>query len=201
MLTNVAKGIELCFVCRAPNCGYYGRNDQWIKHREREWFRCPTCGAHYKPGSTAQGQVERLNFVLVIPDPVTGVLQSIPCEWPATQEMAWLNRQIEIEARQVTTEEDVQKWHDRTQLDLVTLINNERISTAFRSFVPDLNLAYRVPDGQWQWAEYAARTCYYGAILAEGAVSPDKPPFSQWPVLSAAIANHVASGRARTSRL
>jgi hypothetical protein len=48
-LTQVAVGFWVSWVRRRKSCRWLGRNDQWIKHSQKEWYRCPHCGYQYHP--------------------------------------------------------------------------------------------------------------------------------------------------------
>jgi len=56
-------GISLTFMCRMPNCMFYGLNDQWVPNRVKHQFKCPMCGEQYRPGSDEKGAV-KAGFVL-----------------------------------------------------------------------------------------------------------------------------------------
>ena len=88
-LSQVADGVHLMFVCRKANCMYCGMNDQWVKNRQKEQFRCPACGIQYKPGSDygGEGKAIKACYVMQIADPLTGEISRIPVSWPPSEEL------------------------------------------------------------------------------------------------------------------
>ena len=189
-LTNVAEGVAFSFVCRQPDCLFFGLNSQWVKKRTSEHFRCPRCGAFYKPSST---QVGGLCFVLQFPNAATGELVRIPTSWPPSSEQGWINKQIELQARMVTAEADVQAWHNKTVLDLDKLIAHQKIPAGFTRFVPSSDIDHRF-DGQWGWTEFKARGEYWGSILPADTL--ELPIFNSWDTLIGLIANNTVAAQA-----
>ena len=190
MLTNIALRVSLCFVCRQPECHYFGLNSQWVKHVAKEWYKCPMCGARYQPFSTTNGQVENLAFVLQYTDPDSGLLMGIPTTWPPSDEMGWINKRIELGARQVKTRADVDAWHAKNPPDLRALIDAQKIPTNFTEFTPNPGL-----DGmfspEWCWDKTRK---FHGAFLPRYG-GKEVEPFDDWPALITVISWTVAAQR------
>ena len=87
-LSSMQEGVDLMYLCRMPECLYFGLNSQWVKHVTKEQFKCPCCGEQYKPSSTYKGAVDA-GFVLSIVHPNTGQQQLIPVTWPPSNDIEY----------------------------------------------------------------------------------------------------------------
>ena len=61
-LTQINDCMAICFVCRYPDCGYYGRNDQWVKNTHHHWCRCPRCTKQYQPSRDKAGKAKTITL-------------------------------------------------------------------------------------------------------------------------------------------
>jgi hypothetical protein len=193
--TSIAEGIELCFCCRNRDCLYFGLNSQWLQQGEKYNFRCPICIDEYKPDSTKKGQVP-FAFVISMTDLETGKKVQIPAVWPSSQDMGWLNKQIEVQAVNVQTETDLEHYVNRGTYDLHALLAKEAVPKDFRK-VPfcetgDIN---RVAwDARWNVPAFQARGFVWGNKL-NPAVDDITHPYSNWDEFIAICARVIAEGR------
>ena len=111
--TSVTKNRGgLVFCAATASAFFYGRNDNWIKHQDHYWFRCPNCLRKYAPFKTDPKYVSaqkvlvlsRLAMSLVgatgpvpeAPPGGQGDELAIPCTWPNTAEDDFLLSQADI---------------------------------------------------------------------------------------------------------
>ncbi len=179
------------YVCRMPDCMFYGMNSQWVEHCTKYWFKCPCCGEKYTPCSTEKDKVAAA-YILQIVDPTTGDLARIPTCWPPSEEANWLNNQIELQARDIQTPADVKAWYEKSQLELKKLIDKEKIPDGLVEMKPDTAIDWRF-SSQWKWEEFKQKS-FWGNKFDD--VLAARTPFSNWTELIGLIANTVASSRA-----
>ncbi|MFM7989681.1 MAG: hypothetical protein ACKPKO_61250, partial [Candidatus Fonsibacter sp.] len=91
----------------------------------------PLCGEQYRRASDYKNAVASA-FVLQITDPMTGEISLILTAWPPSEDMEWLNKHIELQARDIQTPTDVAAWYDKSKLDLKTLIDREKITEGLK---------------------------------------------------------------------
>jgi hypothetical protein len=194
-LSNLAHGIEFCYVCRHKECLYFGLNSEWVRHKHKEWFKCPACGKKYSPQSTAHGEVDRLAFVLQLPNVLTGDMNLIPTNWPPSDETGWICKMIEIEARKVKTQADIELWRAKSALNLQELINAQRIPLNFEEMTPDPEIDGLFSEA-WAWTEFKQRK-YRGTFLPK---EWEIIPFEDWTEIIALLADVVAAERAVNAR-
>ncbi len=196
-LTVVGEGVTMSFVCRFPDCLFFGRNDAmtWPQEFAHYWFRCPRCGRLHSPGSTKKGQIDKLAYVIMLVDPETQAVSHIPTVWPPSEEKQWLNNMIELQARDIQTPSDLDAWYNRSKLDLHLLIEREQTPKQFQRFEWDSGLEFMM--SKYNFAPIKERGFFYGAHLdratAEGSL------FSNWTELISLCANVVASTRVMLS--
>ena len=196
-LTHIQEGIAFMFICRMAGCMFFGLNSQWVERSDGKYqFRCPCCGDLYKPNSTVKNQIQA-SFMLQVVDPVTNQAARIPTTWPPSEEMNWVNNQIELKARDIQTPTDVLAWHQKSQLDLKRLIEKESVPVGLKEMTPSSDIDHRF-QGNWKWAEFKTRT-FWGAKFTDETAARD--PFSNWTELIGLIANTVASNRDLISRM
>jgi hypothetical protein len=197
-LCVVGEGVTFSFVCRYPDCLFFGRNDKgtWPQEFGHYHFRCPRCGRDAAPCSTKKKQIDNLAFVLMLVDPVTQAPTHIPTVWPPSEEMGWLNNMIELEARQIETPQDVQDWFSKSKLNLHELIMQEQVPQSFERFAwgsgPWGNIEHMLT--KYEYEEIKERGYYYGAILDRS--TAEGPLFSNWTEIIGLCANVVASTKA-----
>ena len=192
-LTLLQEEMALMYVCRQPDCMFFGLNSSWVKKRDSYQFKCPCCGIQFQPWSTLKNQVAAA-FVLQIVDPVTGELCRIPTVWPPSEEMNWVNNQIELQARRIVTPADVDAWYRRSSLDLKRLIDEQKIPRGLVQMFPSSEIDHMFTSA-WEWQEFKAKGSFWGDKF--GDEESAREPFSCWTEVIGLIANTVASSRAR----
>ena len=194
-----SRGVTLSFVCRYLECLFFGQNDgmTWPQEIGHYRFRCPSCGKKAAPWTTISGQIEGLAFVLMIIDPLTEEVTHIPTTWPPSQEEQWLNNMIELTARDIQSDADVEAWRNKSALDIHNLIQRERIPKAFKA------IPWKPKNGhmltKFRWKQIAERGFFYGDYLAKKEALGDL--YSNWSELINLVANHVASTRALVAKI
>jgi hypothetical protein len=193
-LTEVFKGVTLSFVCRYPDCLFFGQNDglTWPEQFGHYHFRCPACGKDAKATSTAKNQIANLAYVLMMVDPHTGEVTHIPCTWPPSEEQNWLNRQIEATALNIKTEQDVVAWREGAKANLSELLNKQRVSEHFRQYPWKPENEHMMT--KFNFAPIKERGYYIGAHLSREVA--EGPLYSNWTELIGMCANYVAATRA-----
>ena len=205
-LTNVAEGIQISFLCRNPKCMFFGMNDidTWIpeikpwglsEHR----FRCPRCGDEYWPTKESGGQI-KASFCITTTCPETGVVSHIPTAWPPSNDMNWINNQIEIHARDMKSDEDLEAWFNRSKCDLAKFIRKQKVPLCFEKLPVGSDAIWRCQQsGKWHYEDIAAR----GYVMGSHFTSEDaaREPFSNFNELIGIFANHVAASRRFLSRM
>jgi hypothetical protein len=191
-LTEIASGCTLSFVCRDRSCLWYGCNDQWAEHRSKYWFRCPQCGKHFRPWVQSPDEVT-FAFVLSIPDIATGERMNIPAVWPASEEMGWLNRQIEARVLQLKSEGDFEKWRKGCKTELSTLLHNIGTPDHFRKFAWKPEVEERLDSRTYRFDHLKEKGFVMGGRLSpEGNLDH---PFENWSELITLIARVLVVGR------
>jgi hypothetical protein len=202
-LTKLMDGVWWSFLCKRRGCHFFGQNNEqsWIKHNDHYWFRCPMCAIQYQPwGGKDCVKAKR---VLTIFNPVTDEFSYIPTEHPPSEDERWLNNMIELEARNIQSQEDVDAWVNRSALDLDKLIKAEEMKAS--------NIWRKIPyskanhtayfTSEWNDKPMLERGYVMGSILPAEDAAHD--PFSDWNGLISIMANHIAASRVqlRTSLL
>jgi hypothetical protein len=192
-LTVIAAGITESFVCRMPDCWYFGMNDQWIKRKCSWHFKCPACGEQYRPAADYKGSSD-FSLVIGLTDPETGQPSFIPATWPPSNEQGWVNKMVELHASQLKDEGDLVLWNSKAKKDLKQLINNQRIPSFFTQIPYDgTKIANRL-SSQWAHEPIMEKGYFTGAFLS--AEDAKQPAYRNWNELIGLIANCVASARA-----
>ena len=65
-LTNLSKGTSLSFLCRMPDCLFYGMNHEWVESLNSYHFKCPRCGEQFRPWSDQKGAVQAIAAVMAM---------------------------------------------------------------------------------------------------------------------------------------
>ena len=132
--------------------------------------------------------------MLQVNDPTNGDVVLIPISWPPSHEpVNRIDNQIEAQARQVETQEDVDAWVNKSRLDLKTFIGKEKIDICMRKYKPNPAISHRFgPD--WSWGEFLEQISFWGAQYTD--VDATRQPFDNWAELIGVIANNVAASRA-----
>ena len=107
-LTAVLDNICISFVCRYPDCRFYGSNSDWVKHNERYKLRCPKRGKQYQRWVKQRGATTLLPFqkVVSILDPYTHRVSAVPATWPSSGEDDFLGKLALAQARKLMTKND-----------------------------------------------------------------------------------------------
>jgi hypothetical protein len=200
-LTVIASGITESFVCRMPNCHFFGCNDPltWIKEFEHYHFKCPACGEFYRPWADYKGS-KGFQYVIGITDPENGQHRFIPAIWPSSEEAGWLAKMVELHASQIKTEQDLEAWNNKAKRDLAQLITQQALPVFFTKHPWRQEVEWRMSN-KWDWEPIKKQGYFTGAFLT--AEQADQTPYSNWTELIGLIANAVASSRAlvNSSRL
>jgi len=207
-LTFVTKNIAICYVCRYPECGFFGMNnvETWVKNASSYHFRCPACGLQYQPWVEKFGKkktIEALPFnkVLVFTNVHENNKQTIvPCWWPETCDDEWLGAQAEIHARNIQTPEDLDNFLNKNVVDLSEVM--ERAGRPWKGF----NLMRLTDEARVQLDSASGYGGSYGKQLENGfyglmCTQEEKkaPVFKDWGTLIALIGNLVAVGKTLTA--
>ena len=202
---QATEGIQMSFLCRAPTCMFFGMNDNltWIPEVSLEGvlsdyhFKCPRCGEFFQPGSTSRGQVKAA-FCITTTCPLTGAVCHIPAVWPRSLDMRWVNEQIEITARNMKTEEDLDAWHNRTTCDLAKFLREQKVPQCFQRLEFTKAAQYRMSK-KWHFEEIQKIGYVMGAHLTD--LEAARAPFENWNEMIGIMGNHVAACRSIVSRL
>ena len=84
-LTMAFENVCVSYVCRYPDCRFYGANSDWAACTNVYHFRCPRCGRLYQP-FVVQHKAKTLlpcQKVLSIVDTEAGKFWAIPAIWAA----------------------------------------------------------------------------------------------------------------------
>ena len=192
-------GCTESFVCRMPECLFFGMNDSmtWVEKFGSYHFKCPGCGEQYHPWADYKSSV-KYQYVLGIVDPITGTTEFIPAIWPPSEEAGWLAKQVELIASKIETPQDVEHWNNKVKQDLHVLIGNQRIPSHFANHPWRDGIQWRL-SGAWDYQPIKQRGYFVGAFLSKEEAT--KQPYSNWTELIGLIANCVAAARATLSRM
>ena len=205
-LTNIATGWTFSFICRIPTCMFYGMNDAmtWIAEilaggtLSDYHFRCPRCGEENKPTTAGKNQV-KASFCMSITDPETGVVEHVPVTWPPSNDLAWINNQIEIHARQMETPADLDAWMNRSCLDIKKLIQEQSIPGHFVKLSVGQDAIWRCEQSnKWNMAPIKERGYVMGRHFTD--IESAREPYSNWNELIGIFASHLRASREITAR-
>ena len=198
------KGMSLCYCCRRPDCLFYGMNSQWPNLEGTNRFRCPCCIDEYKPTSTTGGQVA-WSFVLYMTDAMTGQQVAIPAMWPEGKDMAWLNKNIEAFALQISSEVELADYVAHGKADLHKLLGMEAVPKSFKKIGfashPNADVYRMSADAdRWHVAQWQARGYADGNRL-NPATDDLSHPYSNWTEFIAICGRVLAEGNVAATRL
>jgi uncharacterized C2H2 Zn-finger protein len=180
----------MCFLCRMPGCMFFGKNSQWVESRSSYHFKCPKCGELFRPWADYKGSVAA-SYVLSFIDPSTGLRVNMPTTWPPSEDMNWLNNQIEIYASNIQTDADLDAWKNKAALNLGELIEREAIPAEFQFFQWDADLVWRCPAVTWNSENLQEQGGFWGLKLTDESAA--RTPFANWSELIALVGNVVAA--------
>ena len=130
-------------------------------------------------------------------DPESGEQRNIPTTWPPSQDANWINKQIELYARNVQTPEDIHNWYSKSKLDLKSLLDQQSVPAGFVQFKWDAIIEHRFSD-KWNWTKFRDCGFFMGNRLPDAVAA--REPFSNWNELIALIGNTVAASYAIAHR-
>jgi hypothetical protein len=193
-LTQVCEGLSVSFLCR--HCGFYGLNSQWVKHANRELFRCPACGAEFKPWAFSTGQKIAAQKCVSWRGS-DGRTWVFPATWAGSEEDRWLNRQVEIRAEQVkllSDPEAIEAFAHRNveKIDALAL-KYDKPPNHFALIPWRKEVEWRLdgstfPRSNWQHLTDG----FYGGFLD---LSLEWDVFDDWEEIIGLFANCLAAGR------
>ena len=166
-LNKMTEHMVLSYLCRFPECGFFGMNSQWIKQIDREQFRCPICGGLYQPCSVAKGQVSAAK-VISITSPITAEVMHIPCVWPQGAEDSYLSKLIEAKAEEVISIADFGEATSAGNCEAIDTYARQVGIPGIFSILPMQEKAKwkldegKFPPSQWRHLELKG---VYGAML------------------------------------
>ena len=175
-LTQVSDNIWVSWVCRS--CRWFGLNHQWIRHADKEWYRCPHCGVRYQPWAWRPDWHDSQKAVTV-QNPISGTSMSFGASWPNGEEDNWLARMVELKAKSQVVPEGVNltDFLCSTAVSLDELLQKVSVPASFRIF-PWNHQVENVLDERTYPKRHWAHLCasgYTGDILSEeGAANPFK---------------------------
>jgi len=185
-LTMLSEGVALSWVCRHPECRFFGMNDQWIDNGNQ--FRCPRCADEYWPWREFKKgtSIRYLPFqkVLYIAG-MDGETWMVPAVWPGSQADSWLLQQAEIYAAQIKVEGDLQRYMEDTVTSIQALCSRTGRPQGFKHYAwnPEsenkLSLGRWPRDGEAGWRRLVSNG-YWGNVLDEPPAGEDWVAFTQW---------------------
>jgi len=157
------------------------------------------CGMLYQPWTQNKGQIAAQK-VLSLADPKTGQIMSWPCKWPQSAEDGWLNKTLELRARNVETGEDLKAFLAKTSISLSDLLDREAMPLGFRKMEWNSHIESKLSDNKYQhsqWAHLKANGFFGEKLLMD----LDTPVFENWTELIGLLASLLAGGNALCSKL
>ena len=199
--SHVMKGVHWSYLCRKKQCMFFGGNnvETWIKANADYHFRCPMCGYLHQPWKTTSDDVPAAR-VLTVTHPLTGELMHIPTVNPTSEDEAWLNQMIEVTARDMKTEDDVQKWWDKAVGDVEQWLAREGVCRAWTKmpYRPEQHRAFVNTN-----AYDATRQVKNGYVMGLKLTDLDaaRQPYTDFNGLISVFANFVAASKAFLSKM
>ena len=198
-LTAVTKAIQVSYMCRKRDCGFYGMNDQWVQHDTKYWFRCPHCATQYMPWK-ADKKFYPFQKVVSVSHPLTGERWVIPALWPDSAEDNYLQQLMLVTASNIQAQGDLDAFMEGKVQDLNVLLGNVGVPGIFKRFemtmwVKDvLRTCAGYPASQYAKLEEAG---YHGNILDPKVGAQE--PFKEWHEF-ACIFGSLMKGGERAAR-
>jgi hypothetical protein len=193
-LTSLSDTIQVSYLCRKKDCGFYGMNDQWVKHETRYHFRCPRCGMQYSPWKDA-AKFYPFQKVISITHPSTGERWVIPAKWPDSAEDSYLQDLMRAKAMKIETDADLNDFVQGKIESLEKMLQNIGIPAAFQQFKLSSDTKYLLNTtngfGKTQYTKLE-EDGYWGNILDP--VIGNQEPFNEWTEFAAIFASLVSAG-------
>ena len=199
--SHVMKGMHWSYLCRKKQCMFFGGNnvETWIKENKGYRCRCPMCGYLHQPWKTTPDDVPAAR-VLTVTHPLTGELMHIPTINPAAEDEGWLNQMIEVTARNMQTEDDVQKLWDRTVGDVNQWLAREGVCRAWTKlpYRPEQHRAF-VDTNAYDATRQEQNGYVMGLKLTD--LDAARQPYTDFNGLISVFANFVAASKALVSKM
>lgn len=200
-LTSVCKSIQVSYLCRKKDCGFYGMNDQWVQHATKYHFRCPHCAMQYYPWKDAPKWYP-FQKVISVSHPGTGERWVIPALWPASAEDSWLQDMMQATASKIESEDDLEAFLTGKIQSLEVLLSNAGIPAVFKKFTMKQDVKWLLDSaagfGQTQYGKLAEEG-YWGNILDPKLGNQE--PFDQWEEFAAIFASLHRAGEQMVSKM
>ena len=201
-LTQTNDCMALCFVCRYPTCGYYGRNDQWLKHESHHWYRCPMCTRMYAPSIEKAGRmktIELLKFqkVVLLRSPYSFDWRALPTKWMPTMEDDFFSKSAELHAAQLETPDDAKLFLQGSFAKLSELLKTQSISAPLNKFswLPENEEVMNKAAGYGPKSyEKIKQDGFYGCMLSNE--EQNLPPFDNYDEIVKIFAEMIKSCQA-----
>jgi hypothetical protein len=134
-------------------------------------------------------------------NPLTQATISFGCSWPNNEEDAWLNRMVEIRARQLTkpADRELSSWLMDTAVGLDKLLSKVQLPHTWTKFtlrqdVVDMFHTSTFPPENYKRIQEEG---YYGAILPPSGWAQ---PFTEWEELITLFARSVIGTETKLGR-
>ncbi len=115
-------------------------------------LRCACRGVQQQPFAGTETTTVKAARVLTLVNPITMHTHFAACVKPVSEDEKWVNSQIEIAARDIKTEADLEAWYDRSLLDIAQLLEREALpaNEVFRRIPYDSSKhTYTVDETTW----------------------------------------------------
>jgi hypothetical protein len=192
-----AMGLTISWLCRHPECGWFGENHMWYKALS-EHFCCPLCLREYRPWAywlndrktkaafPAQKMVSYTNM--------NGVTKDWPMEWPDSAGDKWLNGLIEDAAAAAGTidETNLVPFMQRNIEEIDKLVPKMSRPAQFQHMAANPNITEK--GDRWPEANYGhiLKNGVYGAYAK---LEPSLEVFKDVNELIALFANVLRAGK------
>ena len=184
----------VALLCRFPDCMFATSTNKWIKKKTgSHHYRCPVCFRVYKPYAERGGSAKTIEMckaqkAVFTVNPETQEKVVFLATWGSSQDDGYFNNLLEIAARKIESEKDLEDYVQRKPQDLMLLLNNYVRPSHFQNFRLDVASCEAMVGPDWDWS-HLLKTGYDGCVLTH---MLGTPIFSQWEELAGLIANLAA---------
>ena len=205
-LTEIIKGIAVCYACRFGSCRWFGLNHMWIADAKQAHFRCPHCFLEYFAWTGKKGQLPYQKAVhIVTPD---GTVTSFPVKWPGSHEDSFLLQCAEAYAADLKTDQDLEEFASDSIWRLETMVNRIKVCEGMIKYEWDSSKEYMLDSGRWPadgtfgWKRLTDG--FHGNILPDTQKGPDGTiipidwtnyVFVEWSELVASLGACIYAGK------
>ena len=113
--------------------------------------------------------------------------------------LEWINNQIEIHARNVKTQEDLDAWLNRTKLHIKKLVQEQSVPGYFEKLPLSQECIWRCEQsGKWHLAPIKERGWVMGRHFTD--VEAARQPYNNWNELIGIFAAHLRANREMSLR-